>query len=127
MTTTMVRERAPASARLDLRVARRSREALVFGGAVAISLVHALDDAFLHREPGVGLGQHAFAAALALVLGLAAVAAFPSARPALRSALALFLGAPRRSTARSTSSTSRTRARRAVTSPARSPPRPASR
>ena len=35
MTTTMVREPAPAPARLDLRVARRSREALVFGGAVA--------------------------------------------------------------------------------------------
>jgi hypothetical protein len=93
MTTTMIRERAPQPAQLRRGVARRSREAVVFSGAIAVALVHALDDAFLHRQPGVGLGQHALAAALALVLGLAAVHAFPSARPALRSALALFFGA----------------------------------
>lgn len=75
------------------RVGARSREALIFSGATAIGLVHALDDAFLHRQPGVGLGQHALAAALSLVLGLGAIYAFPSARPAARSALALLFGA----------------------------------
>jgi alpha-beta hydrolase superfamily lysophospholipase len=75
------------------RVSTRSREALIFSGATAVALVHAFDDAFLHRQPGVGLGQHALAAALSLVLGLGAIYAFPSARPAARSALALLFGA----------------------------------
>jgi hypothetical protein len=71
---------------------RGSGEALVFGGAMAVAIVHALDDAFLHRGPGVALGQHVLAAALALGLGLAAVAVFPSLRPGLRAALAFLLG-----------------------------------
>jgi hypothetical protein len=93
MTTITISEPAPQRARPGLRTARRSREALVFGGAVAVALVHALDDAFFHRQPGVGLGRHALAAAVFVALGLAAVYAFPSVRPALRSALALFFGA----------------------------------
>src|SRR5918995_6600462 len=92
MTTTMVGERAPKLAQPRIRSAYRSREALVFGGAIAVSLLHALDDAFLHRQPGVGLGQHALAAALSLVGGLGAVYIFPSMRPALRSAVALLFG-----------------------------------
>ena len=31
-------------------------ETLVFRGATAVALLHALDDAFLNRQPGVGLG-----------------------------------------------------------------------
>jgi hypothetical protein len=72
--------------------ARVARERLVFAGATAVGLVHALDDAFLHRQPGVELGQHAPAAAVSLMLGLAAVLAFASMRPALRSALAFLVG-----------------------------------
>jgi hypothetical protein len=75
------------------RIDRRSPEALIFTGATAVALLHALDDAFFHRQPGVGLGQHAVAAALAFALGLGAVYVFPSARPALRSAIALLFGA----------------------------------
>ena len=74
-------------------MSRRSREALLFSFATAIALVHALDDAFFHRQPGVGLGQHALAAAISLVLGLGAIYVFPSLRPALRSAIALLFGA----------------------------------
>jgi len=92
MTATYVSEQAPQRAPRRSRTGHRSPEALVFGGAVGVALVHALDDAFLHRQPGVGFGQHALAAALSLLLGLAAVYAFPSARPALRSATALFFG-----------------------------------
>jgi hypothetical protein len=33
----------------------------VFRIAVLVTLVHALDDAFVHRGPGYGLGQHAVA------------------------------------------------------------------
>jgi hypothetical protein len=80
MTASMVRERAPERARPGRWAAHRSREALVFGGATAVALLHALDDAIFHRQPGVGLGQHALAAGLALVLGLGAVYVFPYAR-----------------------------------------------
>jgi uncharacterized protein len=93
MTTTMFSGRAPERARPGRWAAHRSREALVFSGATAVAVLHALDDALFHRQPGVGLGQHALAAALALMVGLGATYAFPYARPALRSAVALFFGA----------------------------------
>ena len=81
MTTTMQSERVPERPRPNTRNIHRSREALVFSAATAVALVHALDDAFFHRQPGVGLGQHSLAAALSLVLGLGAVYAFPALRP----------------------------------------------
>jgi uncharacterized protein len=93
MTTTIVRERAPRHAGPTSRAARRAPEVVVFGAAIAVALVHALDDAFLHRGPGVGLGQHALAAVVSLVLGLGAIYAFPFLRPAARSAVAFFFGA----------------------------------
>jgi uncharacterized protein len=92
MTATMA-ERAPERTPVRPRLTRRSPETVVFTAATAIALVHALDDAFLHRQPGVGLGQHALAAALSLALGLGAIYIFPSARPALRSAIAFLFGA----------------------------------
>jgi dienelactone hydrolase len=92
MTTTMLSEPLQERAQPRTRAARRSREALVFGAATAVALVHALDDAFLHRQPGVGVGQHALAAVVSLVLGLGAVYVFPFLRPALRSGLALLFG-----------------------------------
>jgi uncharacterized protein len=92
VTATTVRGRAPRRVRPGRWAAHRSREALVFGGATTVALLHALDDAFFHRHPGVGLGQHALAAGLSLVLGLGAIYAFPHARPAARSAIALVLG-----------------------------------
>jgi dienelactone hydrolase len=67
-------------------------ETRLFRIALAVALVHALDDAFVHRGPGLGLGQHALAAALALGAGVAAIAAFPSLRPGLRALLALAFG-----------------------------------
>jgi uncharacterized protein len=92
MTTTTVSERAPEQAQPMTHAGPRSREALIFTAATAVALVHALDDAFLHRQPGVGLGQHALAAAISVVLGLTAIYAFPLLRPALRSAVALLFG-----------------------------------
>jgi hypothetical protein len=77
------------------RQRRRSRvtEARVFTAATAIALLHALDDAFLHRQPGVPLSQHALAALIAVAGAAAAIFAFPRARPSLRALLALSLGA----------------------------------
>jgi dienelactone hydrolase len=70
----------------------RSPEALVFAGATAAGLVHALDDAFVHRGPGLGLGQHALAGAIALIGAIAAAVAFPSLRPGLRATLSFAFG-----------------------------------
>jgi uncharacterized protein len=54
--------------------------------------VHALDDAFLDRQPGVGLGQHAAAAVISVAAGVAAIVAFPRLRPGVRAVVALVLG-----------------------------------
>jgi dienelactone hydrolase len=70
----------------------RSVETLAFRGAVGILLVHALDDAVVHRQPGVGLGQHAVAVLLAILTGGVAIAVFGRLRPGLRSAIAGALG-----------------------------------
>ena len=66
---------------------------LVFRIAVAVALLHALDDAFVHRGPGLGLGQHALAAAIAVAGAAAAIVAFPRLRPGWRAGLALAFGA----------------------------------
>ena len=71
---------------------RRSGEAAVFTVALALALVHALDDAFVHRGPGLGLGQHVLPALIAIGAAVAAVVAFPSLRPGLRAALAFSFG-----------------------------------
>jgi poly(3-hydroxybutyrate) depolymerase len=67
-------------------------ETHVFAGATVLGLVHALDDAFVDRQPGVDLEQHALAAAITLVLGVGAIVVFPRLRPGLRAALALTFG-----------------------------------
>jgi uncharacterized protein len=69
-----------------------SGETLVFGVATALILVHALDDAFVHRGPGLGLGQHALAAAISVAAAVGGVLAFPSLRPGLRAGLAFAFG-----------------------------------
>jgi uncharacterized protein len=70
----------------------RDHEALVFTTASALGLLHALDDAFVHRGPGLGLGQHALAGALAVAAWIVAVLAFSRLRPGLRAALAFAYG-----------------------------------
>jgi uncharacterized protein len=65
---------------------------LVFRIAVAVALLHALDDAFVHRGPGLGLGQHAVAAAIAVAATAVAAVAFPRLRPGWRAGLALAFG-----------------------------------
>ena len=67
-------------------------ETAVFRGATAVALLHALDDAFLNRQPGVPLDQHLLAAAIALVLGLTAIIAFPGFRPGVRAGIAILFG-----------------------------------
>ena len=60
--------------------------------ATGVALLHALDDAFLNRQPGVDIGQHALAAIISLVAGIAAILAFPRLRPGIRAATSLTFG-----------------------------------
>jgi uncharacterized protein len=70
----------------------RSGETLVFAVATLLALLHGLDDAFAHRGPGNGIGQHALAGAISVIAGVAGIAVFPSLRPGLRAALAFAFG-----------------------------------
>jgi dienelactone hydrolase len=67
-------------------------ERRIFTVAVLAALAHALDDAFVNRGAGLGLGQHALAGAIALAAAVAGVLAFPRLRPGLRAALAFSFG-----------------------------------
>jgi fermentation-respiration switch protein FrsA (DUF1100 family) len=67
-------------------------ETAAFRGATAIALLHALDDAFLNRQPGVNVDQHALAAGISLALGIAAIVAFPRLRPGFRAGISLLFG-----------------------------------
>jgi hypothetical protein len=84
MQTITIEKPAPAPPRARLRITTRG----VFTGATAVALVHALDDAFLGRQPGLGLGQHALAALIAAAGALGAIWAYPRMSPALRAATA---------------------------------------
>lgn len=67
-------------------------ETVAFRGATAIALVHALDDAFLNRQPGVDVDQHALAAGISLAAGVGALVAFPRLRPGFRAGIAIVFG-----------------------------------
>jgi uncharacterized protein len=64
----------------------------VFNIAAALALVHALDDAFVHRGAGLGLSQHALAGAISIAAVLAGIFMFGRLRPGLRAALAFSFG-----------------------------------
>jgi hypothetical protein len=64
----------------------------VFVIATLVALAHAVDDAFVHRGPGLGLGQHALAGLVALAAGIVAIVAFPRLRPGLRAGVAFSFG-----------------------------------
>jgi len=69
-----------------------ARETIAFRAAAGLALVHALDDAFVHRGPGLGLGQHALAGALSILAAAAAIIVFPTLRAGWRAALAFVFG-----------------------------------
>ena len=73
-------------------IRRPSGEVLAFTVGTSLVLLHALDDAFMHRGPGLGLGQHALAGVIAVVAAVGGLLAFPSLRPGLRAALAFAFG-----------------------------------
>ena len=72
---------------------RRVTELTVFSAAIGVAVLHALDDAFLNRQPGIDLSQHALAALIAVAGAAGAALAFRRGGPAPRAALAFLLGA----------------------------------
>jgi hypothetical protein len=67
--------------------------AALFAAAVAVGLLHALDDAVVSRQPGVPLAQHLPALLVVTTLAALAVVAFRRAATGIRAALALTVGA----------------------------------
>ena len=67
-------------------------ETTLFRVATGAALLHALDDAFLNRQPGVPWDQHWLAALISVAAAAAALFAFPSLRPGLRAAAAFVFG-----------------------------------
>jgi dienelactone hydrolase len=65
----------------------------VLAVAAAITALHVLDDATLHREPGTGVADHVAGAGALLVVIVASAAVFTRVRTGARAALALLLGA----------------------------------
>jgi dienelactone hydrolase len=88
MHATVLERPAPAPRRTRPRVTTY----LVFAVATGVALLHALDDAFLHRQPGLGLSQHALAALIAAAASIAAIWAFPRMGASLRAATAFTFG-----------------------------------
>ena len=82
----------PAAPPLTRRGGGGGRDTIFFRIATALLLVHALDDAVVGRQPGLGAGQHLLALAIAIVAGVAGAIAFPALRPGPRSAIALAFG-----------------------------------
>jgi hypothetical protein len=70
----------------------RRWETPVLVAATLVAVLHALDDAFLNRQPSVPLGQHAPAALISVAAAAAAIVAFPRSRPGVRAAIALVFG-----------------------------------
>jgi uncharacterized protein len=64
----------------------------VFTTATAVGLLHALDDAVLHRQPGVPIHQHLPALLVVTVGAALAVVLFRRSRTGVRASLALVVG-----------------------------------
>jgi len=88
MHATVLERPAPAPRRARSRITTH----LIFAVATAVALLHALDDAFLQRQPGLGLSQHALGALIAAAASIGAIWAFPRMRPALQAATAFTFG-----------------------------------
>jgi hypothetical protein len=67
------------------------RDRHIFATAAAVVALHAINDAFIAREPGVGPTDHAVSGLVPLALLAAAVAGSTLARPGVRAVLALAL------------------------------------
>jgi fermentation-respiration switch protein FrsA (DUF1100 family) len=69
-----------------------ARERLVFRAAIACAAFAAIDDAFLHPEPGTGAGDHLVSALLPVSAALLLAVVYPRLGPGLRAGAALLCG-----------------------------------
>jgi alpha/beta superfamily hydrolase len=69
------------------------RSLLIFTSATVVGLIHAVDDAIVHRQPGVPISQHLWALAAVVVIAGPAVFLFRRMRTGVRAAIALVFGA----------------------------------
>ena len=76
----------------SLSVHRWGWKTTVFRGATAVALFHALDDALLNRQHGVDIDQHALAALVAVMAGIASIAVFPRLPYAAAAGIAVVFG-----------------------------------
>jgi uncharacterized protein len=70
----------------------RDRASRAFTVATAVGVAHALDDAVIHRQPGVPLGQHLPALLVVTAAAVAAAWLFRRAGTGVRAGLALVVG-----------------------------------
>jgi dienelactone hydrolase len=68
------------------------REALLFRAAMAAIALHALDYAFVDREPGTAAGDHLLSGLVPTALAVALAVAYPRLRAGLRASVALACG-----------------------------------
>ena len=91
MTSTQLLE-SPSTGEHLVRASRTRTENAVFLSALCVGIVHAVDDALLHRQPGVPATQHLLALGVVATAAAGAALVFHRLRPGLRSALALVSG-----------------------------------
>jgi len=89
MSATAIERPLPASRRARPKITAHR----VFAVAAGAALLHALDDALLHRQAGLRLGQHVVAGLISVVLAVGAIWAFPRMRTSLQAATAFSFGA----------------------------------
>jgi dienelactone hydrolase len=67
-------------------------EARLFGAAMALVALHAIDYAFVDREPGTSAGDHLVSGLVVPAIAIALALAYPHARAGLRASLAAGVG-----------------------------------
>ena len=85
-TSTLARSATPGPAVIHHTSSR------VFAVATTIGLVHVLDDAVLHRQPGVPVTQHLLGLTLVLIFAAGTIAVFSRLRTGLQAGMALVVG-----------------------------------
>lgn len=88
MDTAVLPERAPAVVIPRVGIS----EFRIFAAAIALIVLHIVDDEFVQRQPGTSIGDHLVAGLVPIAVALAAAFAYPRLRAGLRAGIALAFG-----------------------------------
>ena len=88
MDTAALPERAPAVVIPRVGIS----EFRIFAAAIALIVLHIVDDEFVQRQPGTSIGDHLVAGLVPIAVALAAAFAYPRLRAGLRAGIALAFG-----------------------------------